>query len=97
MLFIIGGIGLSNQRIVVKYTYDKANYTILNPDRSFSKFGLCLNGGIEYMRLLKRGYFSIQLSVHTPQISEKIKYPISYKFLAPIALNIGYAILLKKK
>lgn len=87
--------GLNAQRFAVAYKYDKNNYTILNPDRTLTAEGLFISGGFEYMRKLKKGRFFTQLIIaSTP--TAKLKYPASFGLMAPLYLNAGYSILIKK-
>jgi hypothetical protein len=84
--------GLTAQKIGVSYAYDKNNYTILNPDKTQKRVSVFLSAGAEYMHLLKNGRFFTQLIFSTPPIGKKIKYPSSFKFLAPLSFNAGYSI-----
>jgi hypothetical protein len=95
-IFFIAYIGVSNQKVKVDYSYDKTNYTILNPDKSLNETGLYLAGGAEYMRNLKFGRIFTQLMVGG-FVHEAIKYPNSFNFLTPFTFNIGYSIPLFKK
>jgi hypothetical protein len=90
-LFFVCYLGVSNQKIKVDYSYDKTNYTILNPDKSVNETGLYLSGGLEYMRNLKFGRIYTQLLVGG-FVHEDIKYPNSFKFLMPLSFNAGYSI-----
>ena len=87
--------GLNVQRFAVAYKYDKSNYTILNPDKTITLAGIYLSGGFEYMRKLKNGRFFTQLVVASPP-ARKIKYPSSFGLMAPLSLNAGYSIFIKK-
>ena len=87
--------GLNVQRFAVAYKYDKNNYTILNPDKTLTAEGLFISGGFEYMRKLKKGRFFTQLIIASPPTA-KLKYPASFNIMAPIYLNAGYSILIKK-
>ncbi len=87
--------GLTVQTFAISYKYDKTNYTILNPDKSITKAGLFLSGGFEYMHKLKSGRFFTQLIVASPP-ARKMKYPANFGFVAPLSLNIGYSIFIKK-
>ena len=95
-LFFICYVGVSNQKIKVDYSYDKNNYTILNPDKSVNETGLYLSGGLEYMRNLKFGRIFTQL-LAGGFIHEDINYPNSFKFLVPFSFNAGYSIPIFKK
>lgn len=94
---ILFNTGITYQNIKVSYQYDKSNYTILNPDKTQSRLGLYISGGSEYMRLLTNGRIFFQLNVATPPFGKKIKYPSSFYFMAPLAINIGYAVAIKNK
>jgi hypothetical protein len=94
---LIAYTGLTAQKINVNYTYDKNNYTILNPDKTQKRISVFLSAGAEYMHLLKNSRFFIQLIFSTPPIAKKINYPSSFNFLAPLSFNAGYSIQLKKK
>jgi len=87
--------GVAAQKIKVSYDYDKTNYTVLNPDATQKRTGLFLSGGFEYTRILTNGRILLQLNYAAPTIGEKINYPSSFDFMAPLAFNVGYSILLK--
>ena len=90
-------LGVSNQKIKVDYSsYDKTNYTILNPDKSVNETGLYLSGGIDYMRQLKFGRIFTQLMAGG-FVHNEVKYPNSFNFLAPFTFNVGYSIPIFKK
>ena len=95
-LFVNLAAGVSNQQIKVDYSYDKNNYTILNPDKSVNETGLYLSGGIEYMRNLKTGRIFTQL-LFGGFIHEETDYPNSFYFLVPLSFNVGYSIPIFKK
>ncbi len=95
-LFVNLSAGVSHQQIKVNYSYDKNNYTILNPDKSVNETGLCVSGGIEYMRTLKTGRVFTQL-LFGGFIHEETNYPNSFYFLVPVSLNVGYSIPISKK
>lgn len=86
--------GLNIQRFAVAYQYDKTNYTILNPDRTLNIDGFFISGGLEYLRLLKKGRLFTQLIVATPP-ARQLKYPASFGLMAPFSLNAGYSIMIK--
>lgn len=89
--------GLVYQRIAVQYQYDKTNYIILNPDKTLEAAGVFLSGGLEYMRQLPSGRFFAEINICTPPATSKRSYPYSFNLLAPLSVNLGYSILLKKK
>ena len=95
-IFFICYLGVSNQKIKVDYSYDKTNYTILNPDKNVNETGLYLSGGLEYMRQLKFGRIFTQL-LAGGFIHEDINYPNSFYFLVPFSFNVGYSIPIFKK
>jgi len=95
-LFFTSYLGVSNQQIKVDYSYDKNNYTILNPDKSVNETGLYVSGGLEYMRNLKFGRVFAQL-LAGGFIHEDINYPNSFYFLVPLSINVGYSIPVFKK
>ena len=94
-LFFTCYLGVSNQQIKVDYSYDKTNYTILNPDKTVNETGLYLSGGLEYMRNLKFGRIFTQL-LAGGFIHEDINYPNSFSFLVPFSFNVGYSIPISK-
>ncbi len=94
---ILFNTGITYQNIKVSYQYDKSNYTILNSDKTQSRLGFYISGGAEYMRLLTSGRIFFQLNVATPPFGKKVKYPSSFYFMAPLAINIGYAVAFKNK
>lgn len=89
-------LGLSYQRIGVSYTYDKANYVILNPDKTLSRIGAFVSGGIAYMQPLANGRLFGQLNISTKPVGGKQKYPSSFQFLAPLSFNAGYSFTISK-
>ncbi|HEY5409069.1 MAG TPA: hypothetical protein VIJ92_18395 [Ginsengibacter sp.] len=89
--------GLMAQKLTVNYQYDKDNYTILNPDVTQKRINLFVGTGIEYMRFIKDNRLFFQLTVSSPPAGNPIKYPSSFSFMAPLAFNAGYSILIKKK
>ncbi len=89
--------GFTFQKMEVAYQFDKANYTVLNPDKTLYVDGLYLSWGIEYMRVINNGRLFFQLVAATPPIRKKINYPASFNFLAPLSFNAGYAFQIKSK
>ncbi|MEO6000598.1 MAG: hypothetical protein ABIN89_27365 [Chitinophagaceae bacterium] len=88
--------GVAYQKIIVTYQYDKSNYIILNPDKSQKRIGVFLSCGVEYMRLLKNGRAFIQVIIATPPVGKEMNYPSSFSFIAPLSLNAGYSIPIKR-
>jgi hypothetical protein len=95
--YAIISTGLVYQKMKVTYTYDKANYSILNPDKTQERTRGYFGFGILYMRQLQKGRFFTELDFNTPPIGPKIKYPSTFKFMAPAALNIGYSFKISNK
>jgi len=94
-LFFTCYLGVSNQQIKVDYSYDKTNYTILNPDKTLKETGFYASGGIEYMRNYKTGRIFTQLLIGG-FVHEDINYPNSFNFLVPFSFNVGYSIPISK-
>jgi len=88
--------GVMFQNNAVKYDYDKANYIILNPDKTINVTGLFVSGGFEYMRQIKSNRLFVELNFSSPP-SGNIKYPSSFNLMAPVTINIGYSIKISKK
>jgi hypothetical protein len=94
--------GFTGQKIKISYQYDKSNYTILNPDQTQDRFSVFISGGIEYMRVLKAGRLFFQINISSEPAGKLIKsssyqlYPSSFHWMAPVGINAGYSILLKK-
>jgi hypothetical protein len=84
------GIGL--QKTTVKYSYDKANYTVLNPDETSDYIGLNLGMGLGYMHAFKKNRLLVELKITSPPIGDKKNYPNSYNLVAPLSLNVYYSI-----
>lgn len=96
-LYAVLGTGVVYQKIKVSYTYDKTNYSILNPDKTMDRINVYAGIGILYIQQLKKGRFFAELDFNTPPVGPKIKYPSSFKFMAPAALNAGYSFKIKNK
>ena len=96
MLSILFNAGIMYQKIKVSYQYDKGNYTILNPDQTQKVTGIFVCGGLEYMRLLKKGRLFFQATVASPPSGKTPPYS-SFNFIAPLSFNVGYSILVKKQ
>jgi len=89
-------LGINTQKVTVNYQYDKANYTVLNPDVTEKMSRLCVGTGVEYMRVLKnsRMFVQLTLSSHPGGMSW---VPSSFSPMAPLAINFGYSVPLKRK
>ncbi len=95
-LSLLINTGFTAQKIKVRYAYDKNNYTILNPDQTQQRVNIYVSGGLEYMHLLKSGRLFFQINIASPPAGKQIKYPSSFKFMAPLNFNAGYSIPIKK-
>ena len=84
--------GIAYQRLQVENNFDKKNYELLNPDRTISRFGGLVCFQFEYMRILKNGRLFIQTGISSSPISKRKSNQNSFKFLVPIAFNLGYSI-----
>jgi hypothetical protein len=90
-------IGFTFQNIEVAYDYDKTNYTILNPEKTRKATSIFIGTGFEYMRFFKDNRVFFQITIDTPPGRGASSYPSSFSFMAPLAFNAGYSILIKKK
>ncbi|MEJ0101852.1 MAG: hypothetical protein WDO19_07695 [Bacteroidota bacterium] len=89
-----------HQDIKVNYgAYDKTNYEILNPDMSLRKTSLSICTGLVY-RYLLTNKSSLLCMLHLqgpPFATPKVKgYGLSYWFVAPLQLTIGYSFCYRK-
>jgi len=86
-------LGVCNQSITVSYkNYDKANYDILNPDISIHYTSLVASAGIVYRMPLEKERNSLLFMLHVQSalLDNTGKYALSYKFIAPLQLTVGY-------
>ncbi len=95
ILTIIPMLGLRYERTGVAYSYDKRNYTVLNPDKTQQRFGFFGSFSVEYMHLLKKGRLFTQLTLATPAVGKKDNFPYSFRLMIPLSLNVGYSFTLK--
>jgi hypothetical protein len=89
--------GVTYQNIIVAYDYDKNNYTVLNPEKTRKATSIFVGTGFEYMRIFKDNRVFFQITIDTPPGHGASSYPSSFSFMAPLAFNAGYSILIKKK
>ncbi len=81
-------LGFCNQKFKVDYVnYDNANYEVLNPDVDSNNSGFVLSTSVVYNL---NHDFQIMLHAQTPLLIDREKYPVSYKFAAPLQLTFGY-------
>lgn len=95
---LLASIGVSHQAIKVNYDYDKADYTILNPDKTIATTGMEMELGLEYMLPVENGRWFAQLKVGGMTVfHKKDDYPNSFYYSAPLSLNLGYSFQIKKR
>ncbi|MEP7253596.1 MAG: hypothetical protein ABI683_14490 [Ginsengibacter sp.] len=84
-------LGYCNQNFKVMYlNYDKANYEVLNPDVNKNKCSFVFSfAGVYNFHLLQRD-LQLKLNLQTPLLLSIGRYPLSYKFVAPLSLTFGY-------
>lgn len=95
-LYVVITTGVVYQQMKVSYSYDKAHYSILNPDKTQERTNIYGGIGLLFMHQLKKGRFFAAIDFNTPPAGPKINYPSSFKFMAPAACNIGYSFMIKK-
>jgi hypothetical protein len=86
---------VSHQNIKVSYAdYDQSNYEILNPDLSLRKTSISLSTGFVYKYSLENNS-NLLCMLHfqfIPFVSTTVHgYDLSYTFVSPIQLTIGYS------
>jgi hypothetical protein len=89
---VVALLGVKWEKIAVSYLYDKANYTILNPDQTQRRTGLYGSVGAEFKHAIAKGYLFAQILLSTAPIGRKDRYPSSFNFVVPLSFNIGYSI-----
>ena len=95
-LFIKLYTGVMIEKANITYSYDKSNYTILNPDQTQDVTGFFVSIGLEYMWQFSNGRIFCDLNFSTPPWA-KLNYPSSYNLLAPVSFNVGYSFQVSKK
>jgi hypothetical protein len=86
--FINPLVGICNQSFSVKYeNYDNKNYEVLNPDVDLERASLVCAIEIGYKF---HNDFIVMLHAQSGMLSDKGSYPLSYEFIAPLQLNLGY-------
>jgi hypothetical protein len=81
-------IGISTQSFKVNYkNYDDKNYEILDPDVNLKRTGVVASVSVVY---IFHNNLLLMLHVQSPLLANKGDYPLSYKFIAPLQLTIGY-------
>jgi hypothetical protein len=94
--------GICNQNFKVNYkNYDKTNYNILNPDINLNKTNYVASIGATYripLQKLKDGNnLLVMLHLQSPLAAGTGAYPLSYKYVAPLELTVGYNFYYNKK
>lgn len=89
--------GYCNQKFKVEYVnYDKGNYEVLNPDVNTNKGGFVFSTAVVYNFNTANRNLQLMLHIQTPLLIERGRYPLSYKFAAPLQLTFGYNFYYKK-
>ncbi|MFT3934811.1 MAG: hypothetical protein QM726_14395 [Chitinophagaceae bacterium] len=88
--------GIMHQRLAVDYAYDKANYIILNPDKTQEVTNVFVSAGIAYLYPLGPGRLLLEMDISSGPFGRGDKYPYKTNLIAPLSLNIGYSIQLSK-
>ncbi|MEO8854786.1 MAG: hypothetical protein ABI359_13470, partial [Ginsengibacter sp.] len=84
-------LGICSQNIKVLYKkFDKENYEILNPDVNSDESGLVMSLSPVYYFHKEKQDMMIMLHLQTPLLKGDRDYALSYKYLAPLQLTIGY-------
>lgn len=95
--YVVLGAGVAYQNIKVRYSYDKTNYVVLNPDKTLAVTGTYMAGGFMYIHKLQQGRIFAALNFNTPALGATTKYPSSFKFMAPASISAGYSIIINNK
>ena len=84
-------LGYCNQNFKVRYVnYDKANYEVLDPDVKKNKSSFVFSFAGVYNFHLPQRDLQLKLNLQTPLLLSIGRYPLSYKFVAPLSLTFGY-------
>ena len=80
--------GISTQSFKVNYiNYDDKNYEILNPDVNLKRTGVVVSMSAVYNF---HNNLMLMLHVQSALFATTGSYPLSYKFVAPLQLTVGY-------
>jgi len=87
--------GICNQDFKVSYkNYDKTNYDILNPDINLNRTNYVASIGATYSISLQKirdgDNLLIMLHLQSPLVAGTGAYPLSYRYVAPLELTVGY-------
>ncbi len=83
--------GYCFQKFKVNYVnYDNINYEVLDPDVTTNNSGFVFSGAVVYNFHTAKRDLQLMLHLQTPLLQDMGKYPLSYKFAAPLQLTFGY-------
>jgi hypothetical protein len=87
--------GICSQNFKVSYkNYDKTNYDILNPDINLNRTNYVASIGATYSISLQKirdgNNLLIMLHLQSPLAAGTGAYPLSYRYVAPLELTVGY-------
>jgi hypothetical protein len=81
-------LGICNQSFIVKYANpDKNNYVVLDPDVNYENASIV--GAFEVAYKFHNNLMAM-LHIQTTMDASEGNYPLSYKFVAPMQLTLGY-------
>ncbi len=84
-------VAICNQNIKVSYkNYDTKNYEVLNPDVNSNETGFVMSMAPVYYFHIGKSDMLLMLHLQTPLLKENRDYELSYKYMAPMQLTIGY-------
>lgn len=87
-IYVNALLGICNQTFIVKYAgYDKNNYEVLNPDANYDNTSIV--GAIEFGYKFHNNLMAM-LHIQTGMSASEGNYPLSYRFVAPMQLTLGY-------
>jgi len=83
--------GISTQNFKINYkNFDKENYEILNPDINMNRGGIVSSIAAVYNFHKTKQDMKLMLHVQSPPLEGTGKYPLSFRFVAPLQLTFGY-------
>lgn len=90
-------LGYCYQNFKVTYkNYDKENYEVLDPDVNLNKNAFVLSMAGVYNFNKAKNMF-LRIGVQTPLLISAGRYPLSYKYIAPLQLTYGYKLFYNKR
>lgn len=92
-------VGICSQNFKVTYkNYDKVNYEVLNPDVDLKNSGYVAAIGVEYlMHMSNNNSLAIMLHAQSPLAAGIGDYDMTYRYVAPLQLTVGYNFFYNKK